>query len=73
MVADAVNDHHPHVRRNGREALVERQYGRVIERVALGRAVQSDGEDAADPVDAERRGGIGDPGRGVSHGDLISF
>ena len=69
MIADAMDHHRADVVGDGREAVLNRQNNAVIQRVALGRAVQADGQHRAGLLDGEQRGRArGCGGGGVSHG-----
>src|SRR6266700_6976842 len=69
MIADAVDHHRADSLRDIREAILDRQDNAVVQRIALGRAVEADGHDRARFLDLQQRGGVRSPGSsGVYHG-----
>ena len=56
MIADAVDHHGADVIREIGEAILDRQDDAVVQRVALGRAVEADGQHRARCLDLEQRG-----------------
>ena len=66
MIADAVDHDRADVLGQGRKTLADFQDDAVIERVALGRPVQTHGQNPVRPLDPEQPGGTRVSGLGVS-------
>ncbi len=73
MIADAVDHHRADALGQVGEAILDRENNAVVQRIALGRAVETHGHDRAHRLDLEQRGPLGGRGRcGVSHGRFTS-
>jgi len=68
MIADAMDDDRADTLRQRRKAVADGLNDAVIERIALGRAVQPYGQDLVGPLDLEQRIRFRNCGIGVSHG-----
>src|SRR5439155_6628777 len=69
MIADAMDDDGADIVREFGKAILYRQHNAVVQRIALGRAVQTHGQDRARLLNLEQRCAFGLRGRGgVSHG-----
>src|SRR5882724_9186623 len=69
MIADAVDHHRADSVRNVREAILDREDNAVVQRIALGRAVEPHGHDRARFFDFQQLGWVRSRGAGgVSHG-----
>ena len=71
MIADAMDDHGPDALRNVRKAVLDRQDDAVVQRIALGRAVEAHGQHRARLHDLEQAGLTRGGGGGVSHGRIL--
>ena len=68
MIADAMDDHRADPVREIGEAILDREDDAVVQRVALGRAVEAHGQHRALLLDLEQVGLTRGGGGGVSHG-----
>src|SRR5207248_2371454 len=69
MIADAVDYHRADSVRDVREAILDREDNAVVQRIALGRAVEPHGHDRARFLDLQQLGWVRSRGSsGVSHG-----
>ena len=68
MIADAMDHHGACPFGKIREAILDRKDDAVVQRIALGRAVETHGQHRARLLDFEQPGWTGRGGGGVSHG-----
>jgi hypothetical protein len=68
MIADTMDHHRADAIGQMSEAILDRQHDAVIQRIALGRAVEADRHHRACCFDPEQRGETRGCGCGVSHG-----
>ncbi|MGY3404418.1 hypothetical protein ACVWZV_000531 [Bradyrhizobium sp. GM5.1] len=66
MVADAVDDDGADILGQGRKTLADLQDDAVVERIALGRPIEADGQNPVRPLDLQKPGGARVSGLGVS-------